>query len=585
MNKAAIEHRPDPAFAFPVAPDRLRVRLRAARGDLVSCHVGYGDRYDPEGPEEAVAMEKVATGARHDYYEAHLHVPTRRVRYAFYLHDGREGLWYGEQGLAADRAQAGAFHFPYIGPGDAFSVPDWAADAVLYQIFPDRFANGDPSNDPAGVEPWTADARPTATSVYGGDLEGIRQKLPYLAELGVNTLYLTPIFASPSNHKYDTTDYFRIDPHFGDLDTLRALVRDAHACGMRVILDAVFNHCGYGFFAFQDVVKRGKDSPYADWFRIFDFPVRTRPQPTYETFARGVWTMPKLMTHHPAVRDYLLQVVAYWTREADIDGWRLDVANEVDPAFWRAFRQVVKGIKPDALIIGEIWHDAAPWLSGDQFDGVMHYPFRDAVVFFFATRQIDAAAFDAQLADWRMRYPEPALLASWNLLGSHDTERFLTLCGGRVERMRLAVLFQLTYLGAPMIYYGDEVGMEGGPDPDCRRPMVWDEARQNRELLGWYRQLIRLRRNCVALRRGAVRTWWVDPLVGGYGFLRLADEEVVGVALNNGPRPVAVTLDARAFGDAQQLVDALSGEAFAVERGNVTFPLLPWQGRVLVRPA
>jgi len=347
----------------------------------------------------------------------------------------------------------------------------------------------------------------------------------------------------------------------------------------------VFNHCGYGFFAFHDVVKRGKASPYADWFRIFEFPVRTTPQPSYETFAHGVWTMPKLMTHHPAVRDYLLQVAAYWTREVDIDGWRLDVANEVDHAFWRAFRQVVKGIKPDALIIGEIWHDAAPWLQGDQFDGVMHYPFRDAVVAFFATRRIGAETFDARLADWRMRYPEPALFASWNLIGSHDTERFLTLCGGRVERMRLAVLFQLTYLGAPMIYYGDEVGMEGGPDPDCRRPMIWDEAHQNRELFRWYCRLIRLRRDRVALRRGAVRTWWVDPLTGGYAFLRLADEEAVGVVLNNGPQRAAATLDARAFGDARQLVDALSGEVFSVERGRVTLPLQPWQGRVLVRAA
>ncbi len=292
--------------------------------------------------------------------------------------------------------------------------------------------------------------------------------------------------------------------------------------------------------------------------------------------------MPKLNTAHPEVRAYLLDVAEYWTREAEIDGWRLDVANEVDHRFWRAFRDRVKGVNPEALIVGEIWHDAGPWLQGDQFDSVMNYLFRDAVLDFFAAGRIGADRFDALLTRIRMMYPEPAHFAMFNLLGSHDTERFLTACGGRLERMRLAVLFQMTYPGMPMIYYGDEVGLRGGPDPDCRRPMVWEEEKQNRELLAHYRKLIALRKALRPLRRGDFRTWLVDPLRNLYGFVRREGESCVGVLLNNSPHEHRVEVDLHPFGWAEKLRDALSGRtAEAAGRSRLTWMMAPFQGVIL----
>jgi cyclomaltodextrinase / maltogenic alpha-amylase / neopullulanase len=580
MLKEAIFHRPEGAYAHPAGSRELRVRLRARRGDLIACHLLHGDRYGRE--EEELRLEKVGSDELFDWFEGVVPSATRRIRYAFYLEGEEGGLWYGERGLSPERGEAGIFQYPYLCEGDRIRVPEWAKDGIVYQIFPDRFCNGDEGNDPVGTEPWDPGARPRSDSFYGGDLQGMIEKLPYLEALGVNVLYLTPIFQSPSNHKYDTTDYYRVDPAFGDAETLKELVRRAHRRGIRVILDAVFNHAGYFFFAFQDVLEKGADSPYADWFFIEGFPVVTEPQPNYETFANGVWNMPKLNTAHPEVRAYLLDVAEYWTREAESDGWRLDVANEVDHRFWRAFRDRVKGVNPEALIVGEIWHDAGPWLQGDQFDSVMNYLFRDAVLDFFASGKMGPDRFDALLTRSRMLYPEQATFAMFNLLGSHDTERFLTACGGRLERMRLAVLFQMTYPGMPMIYYGDEVGMTGGTDPDCRRPMVWEEEKQNRELLSFYRRLISLRKELRPLRRGDFRTWLVDPLRNLYGFLRRDGGECVGVLLNNSPQEQEIELDPQPFGGANRLRDALSGKtADAAGRSRLPWRLAPFQGAIL----
>lgn len=581
MLKEAVFHRPEGAYAHPAGPRELRVRLRAKRGDLVACHLLHGDRYDGE-EGQLLRLEKAGSDELFDWFEGVIPSATRRIRYVFYLEGAESGLWYGERGLSPDRGEAGVFQYPYICEGDLFRVPEWAQDGIVYQIFPDRFCNGDKGNDPEGTEPWGSEVRPRPDSFYGGDLQGIIEKLPYLEALGVNVIYLTPIFQSPSNHKYDTTDYYRVDPAFGDAETLKELVRRAHRRGIRVLLDAVFNHAGYGFFAFQDVLEKGADSPYADWFFIEGFPVVTKPHPNYETFADGVWTMPKLNTAHPDVRAYLLDVAEYWTREAEIDGWRLDVANEVDHRFWRAFRDRVKGVNPEALIVGEIWHDAGPWLQGDQFDSVMNYLFRDAVLDFFAAGRIGPDRFDALLTRSRMLYPDQANFAMFNLLGSHDTERFLTACGGRLERMRLAVLFQMTYPGMPMIYYGDEVGMCGQTDPDCRRPMVWEEEKQNRELLAFYRKLTTIRKELRPLRRGDFRTWLIDPLRNLYGFVRQDGGECVGVLLNNSPHEHRIDVDLHPFGKAEKLRDALSGKTVdAAGRSRLSWVLPPFQGAIL----
>lgn len=538
MLREAVFHVAHGSYAYPAAPDTLRLTLRAAKGDLQRAAVLYWDRYGSSAPA-AAELSIAAEDELFSYYQVDVQLKTKRFAYVFLLDDGRQSLFYTEKGFFEDLRPNVQFHYPYIATGDLWEPPPWAQGAVVYQIFPERFANGDPANDPEEVEDW--DFPPTTTSFKGGDLQGIIDRFGHLVDLGVDVLYLTPIFASPSNHKYDTTDYYTIDPHFGDEETLRELISLCHRHGIKIVLDAVFNHCGAGFAAFQDVLEKGTDSPYAHWFNIHSFPVETDP-PNYETFAHEVATMPKLMTQYPDVREYLLDVAVHWVKEFGIDGWRLDVANEIDHQFWREFRQMVKAENPEALIVGEVWHEASDWLRGDQFDSVMNYLFQQACLDFFAAGTIRARSFANRLAKVQVNYTHPVNLAMFNLLGSHDTERFLTSCGGDVRKFALAVAFQLTYEGSPMIYYGDEVGMTGLTDPDCRRGMVWDEEEQDQELLSWYKKLIALRREHPALRTGQTRTVWADSMSNVYGFVRFLEGEQVLVLLNNSPQVQKVDL-------------------------------------------
>ena len=538
MLREAVYHVAHGSYAYPVGPDRLRLTLRAARGDLKRVAVLYWDRYG-SSPTLTEEMSIAAEDELFSYYQADVQLATKRFGYVFVLDDGRQTLFYTEKSFFEDLQPNTQFHYPYIAPGDLWEPPQWAQGAVVYQIFPERFANGDPENDPPDVEPW--ELPPTRTSFKGGDLRGIIHRFPHLVELGVEVIYLTPIFASPSNHKYDTADYYTIDPHFGDAEDLRELVALCHSHGIKIVLDAVFNHCGSEFFAFQDVLEKGRQSPYAHWFNIEGFPVQTDP-PNYETFAHQIATMPKLMTQHADVRQYLLDVAVYWIREFDIDGWRLDVANEIDHEFWREFRRAVKGVKPDALIVGEVWHEASDWLRGDQFDAVMNYPLQHACFDFFAKGTIRARSFASRLAKVQVNHTHAVNLAMFNLLDSHDTERFLTSCDGDVRKLALAAAFQLTYEGSPMIYYGDEVGMVGLTDPDCRRGMLWDEAEQDRELFRWYQRLIALRREQPVLRTGRTRTVWADSITNVYGFVRFQGREQVLVLLNNSPEEQRVDL-------------------------------------------
>lgn len=313
-------------WATPVAQDTLRLRVAAAPGGFVRGFAQFRDRYSGSG-DYAPLRPAGRTGDR-QWWEGTVRLSSRRFAYRFRLEDRMGRTWWlTPEATAAGRAGDAWFEYPYIGEGDLHAVPRWAAGAVFYQIFPDRFENGDPHNDPPGIRPWGE--TPSSSGFFGGDLEGVRRRLPYLAELGIQGIYLTPIFSAPTNHRYDTSDYYTVDAALGTEDGLRALVGSAHALGLKVILDGVFNHCGAEFAPFRDAAAHGTASPYWDWFRVAGTHITTEP-PNYETFANGIATMPKLLTHRPAVRTYLLQVATYWVETAGIDGWRLDVANEVD---------------------------------------------------------------------------------------------------------------------------------------------------------------------------------------------------------------------------------------------------------------
>jgi len=449
--------------------------------------------------------------------------PTRTVRAAFVFICL---LLIGISASESLRAQPASF------------VPEWVKDAIFYQIFPERFANGDPTNDPLGTEPWGGE--PKAKNYFGGDLIGITDHLDYISSLGVNALYLNPIFESNSNHKYHTDDYLKIDPHFGDDRTFKTLVDECHARGIRIILDGVFNHSGVDFFPFRDIKENGDRSKYFKWFNIYSLPIGPVSNPNYECWW-GLGDLPKLMTHNPEVQVYLFDITRHWM-EFGIDGWRLDVPNEIPHRFWIEWRPLVKSINPEAYIVGEIWDDATPWLKGDQFDAVMNYRFRDACIDFFARSSTTASQFDSVLSKARSDYPADVNYVLQNLLGSHDTERFLTLCKGDTAALKLASLFQMTYVGAPMVYYGDEVGMQGGKDPGCRGTMVWDEKKQDRDLVRGFKDAIQLRNAHVALRRGQYETLLADNSKSLYAFVRRHVNEIAVVVLNNSTAPQRVNV-------------------------------------------
>ena len=531
MSVPWAEHYARLPWATPLGPHDLAVRLAVARGSCRAAAAVFRDRYG--GTEDIQPLSWLGDEGERSHWHGVVHLPTRRFAYRFRLEDGAGNTsWLGADGLAEMRGGTSWFQYPYVGDGDLHEIPPWAVGAVFYQIFPDRFCNGDPAIDPPGTLPWGA--APTGSSFFGGDLQGIRQRLGYLADLGVQALYLTPIFQARTNHRYDTTDYYRVDPALGTEQDLRRLLDDAHALGLRVVLDGVFNHCGAQFAPFRDAVERGRSSPYWEWFRVDGERITTDP-PNYETFANRNASMPKLLTHRPGVREYILDVATHWTRFG-IDGWRLDVANEVDHAFWRIFRQAVRAVNPEALIIGEVWHDPAAFLDGSEFDTVMAYRWRRAVLDFVAGRR-DAAGLAEAVARLRAATPPTVEPIMMNILGSHDTERIRTHLSGQLERTLCAAGLQLTLPGMPSIYYGDELGMEGGPEhPDARRCMEWEPSPQQRSIHARYRQLIALRKQHAALSHGGMETVESGhPLV--YAFRRTHPEGDILVAANLGEHP------------------------------------------------
>ncbi|NLW60359.1 MAG: alpha-glycosidase [Firmicutes bacterium] len=579
MLKEAIHHQPFPPYLYGLDERKIAVRLRAKKGDLQECLFFYGDRYAPVNPVpmHQRPMTKVASDLLFDYFEVELSVEYTRLCYCFWLSDGVESCYYYGNNfystLPEDRNQY--FILPFLRREEIYRPPAWAEEAVIYQIFPDSFATGrqefipDPKvfpNHTGGV----------SQAQYGGDLPGIIANLPYLADLGINCLYLTPIFTATSYHKYDPADYFTIDPCFGDAETLKELVRKAHERGIKVILDGVFNHCGPYFFAFQDVLTRGEKSPYRNWFYRLNFPVAYGDPPNYEAFAY-VKTMPKLNTGDPAVRQYLIDVGTYWIKEADIDGWRLDVANEVDHYFWQSFRRAVKAVKPEAFLIGEIWGDAEPWLRGDEFDSTMNYRFAGLCREFFAEKTIGVSEFDARFHQLLMRYMRPITNLQMNLLDSHDVPRFLSWCRGDLRRYQLAVLFQMTAPGIPSIFYGDEAGLTGFTEKDYRQPMRWD--RVDSPLTDYYRRVIGLRRRLSALQNGTYRRFLLDEAKNVYGFIRENSTEKVYVLLNNSGETQTVRFPAAT---GKKMTDLLHDREYLPDGSVVQIKLPPVSGAVLL---
>lgn len=429
--------------------------------------------------------------------------PYKRCKYYFELHTDKEVWYYFEDGflkeeqLHMEGRMLQCFIVPWMNQADINVTPDWVNDTVWYQIFPDRFCNGTPEKNGEDILPWRT-GPVTNQERFGGNLAGIRKRLSYLKELGINGIYLNPIMEAESNHKYDTRDYTKIDPYFGDNEEFALLVKEAHELGIRIMVDAVFNHCGRRFAQWLDVEEKGEKSEFADWFMIHDWNALKKQGDTrdgrFYSFAFNEY-MPKLNTNNEEVIRYFSDICESWIRDFDIDGIRFDVGNEVSHRFLKRVRERVKSLKPDIYLLGEIWHDASQWLMGDEYDSVMNYPLMSGIHDFFLDKESTKEDFEYMVNRCYTMYMQQCNNVLFNLLDSHDTERLMNrLKNLNVFYQQLAVLF--TMPGSPCIYYGTEIAMEGGHDPDCRRCMPWDEmdSEENRKCLEEMKKLISLRK-------------------------------------------------------------------------------------------
>lgn len=526
MDYSAVFHRAADNYCYAIDKDTLVINIRTGC-DIDECYLCFSDPFDGgimgsytnwSGTREKMTDKKCLKN--YVLYTHKVKPEYKRCKYFFELHCGDEVVYYFEDGFHTDKDLRNTdiilqyFFFPWMNPSDINTVPDWVNETVWYQIFPERFCNGNPDINPENVRPWAKpDQKVTNDEFYGGDLYGIISKLDYLADLGITGLYLTPVNESTTTHKYNTTDYYKIDSHFGDKETMKTLVREAHKRGMRVMLDGVFNHCGVDFPQWEDVMKNGRNSKYFDWFMINNYPFEpvetanssgNSRKKNYYTFA-FVDYMPKFNTNNPEVRKFITDICLYWEKEYDIDAIRLDVANEFSHTLAREMRTALKAEKPDFYIIGEIWHDSIEWLRGDQFDAVMNYPFEQSVVTFFDDESITAREFEYEINRCFSLYMTQTNEVLFNLLDSHDTIRLISRKNniGKFYQ-QMAVLF--TMPGTSCIYYGTEIRLEGGYDPDCRRCMPWNEIESGKysDRINLIKQLISIRKNNPSARKGEI---------------------------------------------------------------------------------
>ena len=537
MEYSAIFHDMDKRFCYAIDKDLFVIRVQVKKDDMKEVILHYEDKYIPMERKDTrmtLPMKKVATSQFHDYYEAQLRMNLICLRYFFEFTDMQgEKVYYGnyefDKECITNRDRM--FDCPQnLREEEMFEVPQWAANKVVYQIFPSRFA----ATQPVDKKLWYK-APITPMDDLHGNLRGIIEHLDYIKDLGIDVVYLTPIFKSNSCHKYDTIDYYQVDPSFGTTEDLKELVQKSHERGMKVVLDAVYNHTGREFFAFQDILEKGEKSKYLDWYFIDELPPRGEwgEIPNFKCF--GYYGgMPKLNLKNPEVEKYITDVACYWIKECDIDGWRLDVGDEISHFFWKNFRKAIKAVKKDMLIIGEIWHYAGDFLEGDEWDTVMNYPFYLNLIDLLADEKINVSQFVQNLGYLKGRLNKKCYPLMWNLIDSHDTARFLHLCNDNKKKQHLAAAFQLLLPGMPMVYYGDEYAMPGANDPDCRRGMYWDEEYQDKEMYNWYKKLMQIRKAHACIVEGEMIETITNDDDDTIVMIRKNGEETIAMLFNCG---------------------------------------------------
>lgn len=514
MNKHAIWHQAKSHLSYAYDQDTLHILLQTSSEDTLDVSLVYGDPFHWGHVQQSFTWihQKEMMTLRYqtelfNYYFISIKPPFKRVKYGFILHDGNNTFYYGTQGLVLKNEDplfetydlSAFFNFPFLNHEDVMQTPSWAKHMVWYQIFPDRFHTNQPQVN------WEEEKVLNHTR-FGGDLKGITDKLPYLHDLGIQGIYFTPIFKASSMHKYDTIDYFTIDPDFGTNEDFKQLVEKAHELNIKVMLDGVFNHTGFFDPMFQDVVKNGENSLYKECFFIDTFPVvdfeldekgypkkyQNLPK-RYKTFGFTPM-MPKWNTSSKIVANHLLDVVSYWIKEYHIDGWRLDVSNEVSHDFLRSIRKRARSLNPDVFILGENWDASLPWLLGDQLDAVMNYDL-SIPLWQYLEHKTSTVTFINQLQLYLSRTPKHVIQSMFNLVGTHDTIRIKRRLKDDIKRVKLAYAMMFIHAGSPNIYYGDEIGLTGEHDPDNRRPMIWDTHKQDLDMFSFMKKLIHLKKN------------------------------------------------------------------------------------------
>ena len=502
MNQFAVFHSIESAYSFALTKNRIVLRIRVDKNDDIShCYLIYNNKHTFFLKRKEKELTRKYEDDLYAYYEIELLLKQSSIAYIFHFVSEVKDYYYSSDGLkeAYQRATSyyNFFQMAFINETDIQKEVSWSKEAIIYEIFVDRFyrSKSDGKGDYINLR-W-GDI-PNPKSFAGGTLNGIDEKLRYLKQMGVNTIYLTPIFKSDSNHKYDTRDYYQVDEQFGSLVAFEKLVNDIHKLNMRIILDGVFNHISSESDIFQDVLKNGKKSKYYDWFIIYD---EDLSKENYEKFA-SLSYMPRLNSSNKEVQDYICGIGKYYVEKYHIDGWRLDVSDEVSHQLWKRFRREIKAINDDVLLIGENWQDASPYLEGDEFDGIMNYSFTRYVNDFLAFDKYDAKQLAFNLEKLRMRYKRQVVNMNWNLLDSHDTYRLFTQVDKNKDRAIIGCAIQMFYQGIPCLYYGDELPLEGGYDPDCRRCMDFSLATKKNWFYSLYVELVRLRSSEEAMKYG-----------------------------------------------------------------------------------
>jgi len=622
-------HDQGPLFDSAVAPACTTapvLTFRTYKFDATGIDVKYWDSGTASFHTVAMAWNRNDATGIYDLWTGTLPASCSVKYYRFHVTDGTAGAWYNAAGISSTEPSAGDF---YVIPG--FGTPTWASNAVLYQIFADRFADGVPGNDvttgaytyngfPTEAKPWGASpyADPgyhSSTVFFGGDLQGVDQHLGYLKNtLGITGIYLNPIFTSPSDHKYDTQDYDNVDAHFGGNAALSQLVTDVHSAANgpagHVILDGVFNHTGSWNKWFDrdhvwPTVTGAYESQASPTYGYYTF--QSWPN-TYSTWA-GYQTLPKLdygnsgSAVRTAVYGSTTSVAQEWIRNYGIDGWRLDVPNELDKAggpgsdatnheIWSEFRTAVKGANPNALIFGELWGNANPWTTGGQFDGATNYNgFTQPVSEWITGRDynnspasISASQLDSWLHGTRSDYPTQVQQVMSNHLSNHDITRFGTRAGGDIWKTYLALFLQMTYVGMPTIYYGDEYGMQGAADPDNRRTFDWTQATTANPAVALTQKLVAIRNQYPALRTGSFMTLGVDDATKMYAYGRLDAGNRIAVVLNNDSvtHTYTVAVNQMSVTNSTVMTDRVTGATYTVSGGTVTVPVPGHYGAILV---